>query len=1318
MKFKRRTGRVHKVPASIRFMSILFMVLFATGTLPLAIAQEKEEGGFNLVEETADYGIYERMDSLTAEMDEHINSKEILGETKQVMDNLIEEDFQTHNRIPTSYEIRDSRMDDPRLEYPPIFDDIEYGNDIITHQTIWDWILPQPMTDEGLLNYWAVLNYEESNSKTVSNWKQGSIMPRLVFTDSGLDKWIHFDIDNNSATGDMAGNDMGVRISFYRDNIRFNPLSLPLSVSFTGGLRVDMQGLGPGFTDPNPLVAKDRPVELDIIKAFSYDGNNYIFTITLKLEELLQPQEDLSIFIGSEKITVGNILGSVGSIITGGDGSFTNISGPYFLNYETSKNIESLKATIGIMKLYNAELIDKTWIKLGFFRGQGYDHIPKDGELWLNSENIYSPIDILLWTAGKRDRDESRIPVELRLEYCEELENLTYAKLEIRDLPPFLNVTLDYSQQKFGKDVTIIDYRASDVIDYLEFTTYQFYRNNLNEFDMDLYTTTSVKIRHIPTRLHAEVTSDLGRGFDPTVYNNPTYSPLGNLLDNVIGRVAGRVYRLGMVLRALPENMMTLPAREGWLIADMYNGYIGDIQFSQTSGNYIHNPERNFVGFLRDHSVDHHTHPKIGEYSFSGRVKNIKYIKADFTTQTRIEFDSFGHESLDALSLDNDDYVYAEISNLPDHLDLQIVDNQFFYRTDPADYTDPDNKIHYISFYSTIGETFLNLDIYNLPGDFSMGKVGERITLDCGDDFIDMLEFSISDKKGLPIKRIKDGNFFYIYKGEKLSFASGRIFGLQNLDYDTSENGFLSLRIKEESAMKIKVIDEKDENIDVQAVLDPFPTFFSVNLPSIVNTSIIRFPDIVNITGIKDYGSMLFSIAGMADKILGILNNVSASILGSIGGIGTDFSFSYDLNTDASSMNLVAVLKKGRYDDLDKVDWTHGICMNQRVRGDDIDFYGNIYLQGLPSQAEIEMRISKDVLTLGLDFKNYNPKYPWLIINTKGMQEQDVVAYLSGLSPNINMDINVDMYTNMNVGGKITGDIDLHLTNQQGEIVNLEQIYIRFRKYATITSIREAYLPNVPGILKATFNIEEELFVDYNASMPIEYLFIKLSKSLSGKWSNTIVILHDVPNHFIARLTSNTDFEIVKPLPFQNIPNFDLRTFNSNTMDLFLSVDGSGFGQRGKYQIYLRDIGDKTSGTLISDTLYDFISVGGVGYMDLTVRNLRLVDQLEINSMSLRGQDLRSFRINIYMLFGMYPIFQMYDVNGRALQMELHTTFYLGDKGLVTKIMIVDIAFRTIGPAEIPTEFPMATDRFSVDMEKHPRHVLLPIPQPSALPLV
>ena len=126
---------------------------------------------------------------------------------------------------------------------------------------------------------------------------------------------------------------------------------------------------------------------------------------------------------------------------------------------------------------------------------------------------------------------------------------------------------------------------------------------------------------------------------------------------------------------------------------------------------------------------------------------------------------------------------------------------------------------------------------------------------------------------------------------------------------------------------------------------------------SIINASIIRFPDVVNITGIIDYGSMMFTLGEMGLEILDIMANVSASIVSSIGGIGTDFTFSYSLNDYSSTMDLIAILKKGDYESLGEVDWTHGICMNQGGMGDDIAFHGNIYLQGLPSSANISFKI-------------------------------------------------------------------------------------------------------------------------------------------------------------------------------------------------------------------------------------------------------------------------------------------------------------------------------------------------------------------------
>jgi hypothetical protein len=1277
----------------------------AVHTAPLAIAQNDGDSGDveYFSEESADYGIYNKMDQLTSEMESHINSPQILQETKAEIDAMVEGELSTGNRIPGTYEVLDTGMNDPRAMNPPIFSDID-RNPMINNTTVLDWILPQPMTEEGSLNYWAVTKYPDRNNNTITEWGQGSMRRTLFYPHFSLDKWLYLDIDHDASTGNLGGNDVRVRLSFVFENIvieRPNILPTPNTgtVTFKGGLRMEVDSYG----------SLPKPIQINIVKGFSYDNNNYIFTITIELQPA-PPHTEM--YLGAEKIKIGNvsIMQFLANMSQGLGGAFlSDISGPYTVTYETSEDIPYLKATVGVIKLFDQELLDKGWLKLNFNKAHGHDSIPRDGRLWINSENFYSPLDMLIWKAGEKTGSSSKIPALFSLEYCEESENLTYAKARLQNLPAYLNVTIDYSQEKRGKNLTIMDYSASGVIDLLTFETYQFPRTD-SGFNMDIYRATDLMVRHIPKKFHIEVTSDLGRQFDFSIYRNPSYSIMGQIVDNVIGRIAGRFYRVGIILRSLPENMMTLPSRHGWLIIDAYNDYFAELQYRMTSGQYLFNPDRNYIGFYRDHSIDQYIGKyDVVEFAISGHLKNIERVYADFDRRTEIELDNFGHEPLDALTLDGSDYVFLEISNLPNHVRLRIFENQVFYETDPQDYNDPQNWINSISFYSDVNGRFLNLNILNMPGNFSFGKQGDRIVIDTGDEFIDMVEFAITDRSGIPIRQIKDGNFVYLHQDKDFAYASGRIFGLQRLDYSTGNNGYLNLKIKEESVMRFKVIDKQMSDLDIQVVLSPFPTDFSMELPNIINSSIIRFPDIVNITGIVDYGNMMFSLGTLGQNILEIMSNVSANLVNSIGGIGTDFTFSYNLNDYDSTMDLIAILKKGDYEALEPVDWTHGICMNQRVRGNEIDFYGNIYLQGLPSSADISLFISADQLRVDLRWTNYNPRYPWLIMNTKGLQNQDVVVFLSGIQPNINLDIHVDMYTKMEIGGRMSGDISLRFTDSDGDLVNLDQMYVRFRKYGNITSIREAYLPNIPGVLEAKFSIENDMFAEYNASVPIEYLYIKLSKLSLGKWSNAVVIFHDLPTHFSAKMMANTNFSLTDPLPVQNLPDFDIRTFGSDTLDLFMTVDGSGFGQRGTYLVYLRDIGDHTKGELKANNDYEFNS-DGVGYMDITVFNLRMLKQFRLDSLSIRGQDLRSFTVSVYMLYGLYPIFNIANVDGKALQVEIHNTVFLFGREITISAVIMDIAFREAGPAEVPTEMPMATDRFSVDMEKHPRHIIIPMP--------
>lgn len=1296
-----------KRSVALSMAALLLLVLMATMTIPKMVGAQDDDAPY-VSEETADYGIYKNMEDVSVDMESHINSPSILQDTSDEMAAMVETSFSAQNRIPSTYEVRDTGIEDPRERFPDIFEDIKQ-DPMINHTTVTDWILPQPLTEEGVLHYWGVTKYKDGSNSTITSWRQGSLRPTIFFTDSGMDQWLYFNADGKGSTGVLGGYDLRMRISFQWSDLRLGtPQVFPPgmgNVTFRGGLQVEIE----------ELASLPYPVELNIVKGFSYDENNYIFSITF---DLAKTPDRLSFFMGSEKIEVGGVdLFQFMANIQNGFANATlgELSGPYTLTFECSEDIEFIHATMGIMRLYQEKFQDLSWLRLGLDPAQGLGRIPQDGRLWLNSDSITSPIDIIKWDAGVVNGADSQIPTKMYIEYCEVRDNLTYAKVDMQDLPDHIDVSIDYSQQKRGMDMTVIDYQASDVIDSLSFETYVFLPT-LNGFDMDVYTCTHADIQNIPKKFHIEATSDFTGEFDTGIYMNPSYSIMGNVINNLIGRMASRFYRIGSILRALPENMMTQPSREGWTYIDCYDGYFADINFWHTSGQYIFNPDRNYIAFYRDHSVDCYCYAGLGIYAISGHLKNIRRLQADFSDRTLLEIDSFGHSSLDAFTIDGNNYVFIEISNLPDHLRLNIKASSIFYETDEKDFGDPQNRIGALTLYSQIENSYMELRVLNLPGNFSLVKTEHQISIQTN-EFIDMVEFSITNRADKPIRQIKDGNFVYLYSDNELSLSTGRLFGLQSIVYKTGSNGRLDLRIKEESLMRFRVVDKRESNVDISAVLKPFPAHFSMDLPNVVNDTVIRFPDVVNISGIIDYGDMLLGLGDLGGQILSILSNVTNNLVSSFGGIGTDFKFSYDLNSPSSTMDLVAILKKGRTSDMDVPDWTHGMIMEQRTRGDEADLYGHVYLQGLPSSASIELQMSTNRMFADVVCHNYDPDYPFIILDTKGLQDQDVSVYLSGIRSNLNMDIRVEMLTNMNVGGEIAGDVRLNFTDANNEPIDLDQMYVRFRKYSPITSIREAFMPNVPGYLSAVFSMENDIYAEYNSSTQLEYLFVKLSKSLGGRWSNTILILHDLPTHFIASLEANNDFSLKEPIPLQNVPNFYVNTFGSNTLDLFMSVDGAGFGQRGKYELYLRDVGDHTNGRLLSPTEYEFYSAG-VGYMDVSVFGLRMMDVLGVDYLSVRGQEIRSFKIAITMLFGLYPIFDMSEVEGKALRVELHSTLYLQDRTMKANVVILDVAFREAGFMEVPTEFPQATDRLSIDMDKHSRHLIIPLPISTSTSLV
>jgi hypothetical protein len=481
-------------------------------------------------------------------------------------------------------------------------------------------------------------------------------------------------------------------------------------------------------------------------------------------------------------------------------------------------------------------------------------------------------------------------------------------------------------------------------------------------------------------------------------------------------------------------------------------------------------------------------------------------------------------------------------------------------------------------------------------------------------------------------------------------------------------------------------------------------------------------------TGLLDYSEIVFALGQLGSEVIDLLGNLTENMINSIGNIGFNFSISYELETFGTDLDMIAEIERNgipittsstttKIEDMyasatdeelgDTLGWTHGITMKQDIyKGREI-LRGHLYLQGMPRSASLSTQFTENRTIVEFDFKEYSPKYDWLLLDLKGIQNRDVNVFFEKIPTNIDFSASADLTTNLEIGGEMHGDVEILVCDSGEDFCSQEigALYLMMHTYEPIQSIREFFISELPSKLDLNFDIQKEMRFYYDASSEVEYIYSKLSKILTDSWHHVNLILHDIPPAFEFDFTANTDFDIDDPLPLQGLPKLDIDTKRTHTLDIIASVDGAAVGQRGKTELFIQDVQD-TRGRLKGNS-YDIESLG-VDFLRLKISNLPLLDNYQLNSLVLEAEDLRSLVFKVNLLFGVFPYFDLGSNIRGNIEITLDHTLNLFGSDMHAQVALVDVVYEGIGGARIPVATPIFINSVSSDLRNNQRHVVIP----------
>ena len=689
--------------------------------------------------------------------------------------------------------------------------------------------------------------------------------------------------------------------------------------------------------------------------------------------------------------------------------------------------------------------------------------------------------------------------------------------------------------------------------------------------------------------------------------------------------------------------------------------------------------------------------------SIYASINGVSYYKGTFKENGNdITLRLHSTPSIGIYARSGDQIAELSINGLPEQIHIQTDGDNIYYEGSsnglPA-------SIGSIGYRFRDGELKFDVDISDIPSSLSMIKSEDRIEVISGVGSIGSIEMFTSNSTSSGPLDIPERNFVSLVSDKDGASMGLRLNKFRSFVYNNATDGFVEINTIAEANF-YAIIKDRQQGLDLLAAFVPLPSFTHIDLPSVLDTPEISIPDIMGVRSITDYGDILFSLETIGRAPLTMASSISQGLISAIGKYSTGLSLSWDLAEEGSTLDLILTLEKTGDQVVEEAKWTHGIWMEQKGLGENSSVNGKIYLNGMPTKGAVNLSFSDSLIKASIDFKDYSPEFEWLLLRTTGVQDRDISLYVKGIQSGVDLFLDMMIYTDLSIGGRMIVDIKVHVVDQDGEPVDLGSMIATLIKANPILSIRQMYLPTIPSDLSLYADVENGVVADYSASTTIDYMYFKITKRIEGRWSQIYAIFHDLPVSFYVNLTPNNEFSIQEPFITQGLPSMEIKTYG-HEMDIFVEYDGSGFGQRGKFQIYADDLGSTRAYYEGSNYVIDS---DGIGYFSLQVDRLPIMEQFTLSSLSVLGVDIEHVSISSEMVFGIYPLIFLEDTRGGSFQIKVGGELAMDDRSFSPDLFFITIRTTDMAGFNIPTGLFITKDTSAVNMERFDGAVVLPAP--------
>lgn len=875
-----------------------------------------------------DYGTHEALVNLLDEKDNKtgaldIETQDILNKTRDMTEKLeldgdivieIEDDIaNAWNQVEVNTELENVEIKNiSKIEHlkPHIFDVVE-GNETV--DSWWDTLIG--VFTEGFYKFYVKYTDEDGVHERVMNFSLVDSLFGLI-TEGVTWKTIDLEPPYND---NQFFNDWDIRARIYpdltADNVKLvygeteaefsdviaNPTYYILQLTFylagnigddfeypyieiNGGAMFEIQERDDGREIPGKL-------EISALRGIGIDSSRYIWLLESEFPQGEIPDE-YTFYITVESIKIDLIGGgwddiengiqTLIGIITGGgsanDANITSFNPPYKIGYNLQDDMNIQDSSIhgltlmgGYVKVEEQddgshEVVDRVWIRayISPVKGGTHEFVPQNGLLSISTkeengttgpETVY---DAVQWDAAF----ESQVNVT----YSEEEENRTYIFANFSNMPSYFRIQL-INKSTEQETLSKLYYETSDEIDFASYESY-IYRRHEKDPGVWYCNESHIALYNIPTNFTLTGTFKLDSSEDRfTTYDNPNVDLIGRLMDNIMLRLASKLYAVGMTLRGIPSSVMNIASEGGWFRLRFQDNttskddYLGMLEFWHSSDKYlwIEDTGEDFIGLYNETrwSEDSpRSKNEVVEIPISGRISGVGELYYEsFDKNTSIEICTGAHDSShnnfekplrffyrepheyhnNEYQKENEIYDFAEvrISDIPTEFRLNITEEDIrYYSTDSIDvsYTslirrDKYSEQHiwdYMNFHISEIPTFLRFsrkdgafELNTTPSDED-GKILDDLKIELEDTHKYFnFEFLITNDVSIENHTVTyyplDGNYISLYQDkidilgeDDINTMSGRVKKLKNINYEN-----------ETADGKVHFIIEKVKNSDV-----------------------------------------------------------------------------------------------------------------------------------------------------------------------------------------------------------------------------------------------------------------------------------------------------------------------------------------------------------------------------------------------------------------------------------------------------------------------------------------------------------------------